>query len=254
LRELVVQCIVTLANYEYVTAYKLDTAGGITVETRATGIVSVVGIEEDKQSKYGAVVAPGILAQNHQHIFAIRIDPAIDSYANGDTAVAVEESVPVSMNPTTNPHGNGYEVKKTTVEKACWIDAEPRLNRAIRIESTKKKNEVSGRPVGFKLIPPATQLLLADEESTVARRAPFAQHHVWVTGYRDDELWAAGEFTNQSKMAAGGVDEMVKRGDWFGDKSSGNDEAGEEGRQSSPVVWSVFGLTHNPRVEDWPVM
>lgn len=23
---------------------------------------------------------------------------------------------------------------------------------------------------------------------------------------------------------------------------------------SDPVVWNVFGLTHNPRVEDWPVM
>src|SRR5262249_51378916 len=39
LRELVVQSVVTLANYEYVFAYKFDVAGGITIETRATGIV-----------------------------------------------------------------------------------------------------------------------------------------------------------------------------------------------------------------------
>lgn len=50
LRELVIQCVVTLANYEYVFAYKLDTAGGITVETRATGIMSVVAIDEGKTS------------------------------------------------------------------------------------------------------------------------------------------------------------------------------------------------------------
>jgi len=41
-RELVVQFIITLANYEYIFAYKLDQAGGITVETRATGIGSYI--------------------------------------------------------------------------------------------------------------------------------------------------------------------------------------------------------------------
>lgn len=72
LRELVVQFIITLANYEYVFAFKLDTAGGITTEVRATGIVSVVNIDPGKTSDYGNVVSGGVLAQNHQHIFATR--------------------------------------------------------------------------------------------------------------------------------------------------------------------------------------
>ncbi|WYZ39525.1 hypothetical protein EsH8_III_001439 [Colletotrichum jinshuiense] len=259
LRELVVQCVVTLANYEYVFAYKLDTAGGITLETRATGIVSVVAIDEGKtESRYGAVVAPGVLAQNHQHIFAVRIDPAIDSYADGDTRVAVEESAPVPQNPETNPYGNYYEVRKRVVETASWVDAEPQLNRVIRLEHATKKNEVSGRNVGFKLVPTPSQLLLADEKSQVSKRAKFARHHVWITGHRDDELWAAGEYTNQSREEVGGVWDMTRRGDWFVDGAAANGNGREngagEGRKSSPVVWSVFGLTHNPRVEDWPVM
>ncbi|ROT34472.1 copper amine oxidase [Sodiomyces alkalinus F11] len=267
LRELVVQCVVTLANYEYIFAYKLDVAGGITLETRATGIVSVVAIDEGKRSPYGNVVAPGVLAQNHQHIFAVRIDPAVDSYAAGDSRVAVEESVPVAADPETNPYGNYYEVRKRTVEKACWLDAEPMLNRLVRLENARKKNEVSGRPVGYKLTPPPTQLLLADRNGLQGRRAKFAHHHVWVTGHRDGELWAAGEFTNQSTEEKGGVYDMVQRGDWFVDDEEGEqrvnkddeDEDGgknaeEQGRLSSPILWSVFGLTHNPRVEDWPVM
>jgi primary-amine oxidase len=48
--------------------YKFDQAGGITIETRATGIVSVVNIDPGKTSDYGNVVSPGALAQNHQHI------------------------------------------------------------------------------------------------------------------------------------------------------------------------------------------
>lgn len=51
-RELVIQFIITLANYEYIFAYKFDQSGGIVVETRATGIVSVVNIDPGKTSDY----------------------------------------------------------------------------------------------------------------------------------------------------------------------------------------------------------
>lgn len=250
LREFVIQFVVTLANYEYIFAYKLDTAGGITVETRATGIVSVVAIDEGKTSGYGNVVSPGVLAQNHQHIFAVRIDPSIDSYGS-DTAVVLEETHPVPMNPETNPYGNGYEIRRQRIEHAMFADAEPKLNRTVKLENVHKKNAISGKNIGYKFIPNPTQLMLADDNSTQAARAPYAKHHLWFTGYRDEELWAAGEFTNQSKKEEGGVRDMVERGDWFVDKP---ETTSEKGQRSTPVVWNVFGLTHNPRVEDWPVM
>ncbi|RDA95334.1 hypothetical protein CP533_3464 [Ophiocordyceps camponoti-saundersi (nom. inval.)] len=243
-RELVVQFICTLANYEYVFAYKLDLAGGVTLETRATGIVSVVAIDEGKRSDYGNVVSPGVLAQNHQHIFCARIDPAIDSYRPGDTCVVIEESRTVELDPDKNPAGNAYSVSREIITAARWVDKEPRLNRTLKLENTVKKNEISGNPVGYRLVAPATQLLLAAEDGVHARRAPFARHDAWVTGFRDGEFWPAGEFTNQSQGESGGVEAMVRRGDRFIDGDG----------SSSPVVWSVYGLTHNPRVEDWPVM
>ncbi|KAG6035634.1 hypothetical protein E4U41_006001 [Claviceps citrina] len=260
-RELVVQFICTLANYEYIFAYKLDLAGGVTLETRATGMVSVVAIDEGKTSQYGNLVSPGILAQNHQHIFAARIDPAIDSYR--DNRVVVEESHGVKKNPKTNPHGNLYEVKRRVVDRASYVDAEPRLNRIIKLENPNKKNAVSGNHLAYKMVAPASQMMLADEESNQARRAQFAQHNAWVTGYRDGEFWAAGEFTNQSRAETGGVGDMVRRGDWFteeGKPTESTDSPNEanghaaHGSKSSPVLWPVYGITHNPRVEDWPVM
>ncbi|GKZ39733.1 hypothetical protein AbraIFM66950_001034, partial [Aspergillus brasiliensis] len=72
------------------------------------------------------------------------------------------------------------------------------------------------------------------------RRAQFAQHHVWVTKYRDGELYAGGRYTLQSQEEIEGVSDAVKRGDSVVD--------------TDVVVWSTFGITHNPRVEDWPVM
>lgn len=236
-RELVVQFIVTLANYEYIFAYRFDQAGGITVEIRATGILSVVSIDPGKRSDYGNVVSEGVLAQNHQHLFCVRIDPAIDGHEN---TVYLEESHPVRMNQATNPAGNLYEVRNTAVQRSSWFDAAPELNRVVKMVNPNKINPISGNQMGYKFAPLATQLLLADPESTQARRAQFAQHHVWVTKYRDGELYAGGRYTLQSQSEVDGVSDAVKRGDLV--------------QNEDIVVWSVFGITHNPRIEDWPVM
>jgi primary-amine oxidase len=236
-RELVVQFIITLANYEYVFAYKFNQAGGIDIETRATGIVSCVNIDPGKTSDYGNVVNPGVMAQNHQHIFAIRIDPAIDGQKN---TVIQEESLPVPMNAKTNPNGNLYEVVKTTLKQSQWADAMPQNNRVFKVVNPAIKNPISGRPVGYKVVGPPTQLLLADKRSKQAKRAAFAQHHLWVSKYVDQELWAAGEYLYHSTEEVGGVQDMVSRGDNI--------------ENEDIVLWSVFCLTHNPRVEDWPVM
>lgn len=99
-----------MANYEYIFAYKFDQAGAITVEARATGILNVVNIDPCKTSEYGNVVSGGVLAQNHQHIFCVRIDPAIDGH---DNSVVVEESHPVPLNEATNPNGNYYGLSTT---------------------------------------------------------------------------------------------------------------------------------------------
>src|SRR5204863_5228695 len=121
-RELVVQFIVTLANYEYIFAFKFDQAGGIAVEIRATGIVAVVNIDPGKTSPWGNIVSPGALAQNHQHIFCLRIDPAIDGHRN---TVVCEQSLPMPMDLETNPFGNGYQVVSQPISKASAFDASP---------------------------------------------------------------------------------------------------------------------------------
>jgi primary-amine oxidase len=225
-RELVVQFIITLANYEYIFAYKLDQAGGITVETRATGIVSVINIDPGKTSPWGNVVSAGALAQNHQHLFCIRIDPAIDGLAN---TIVKEESLPMPMTKETNPFGNGYEVRQTPIKNSQFFDASPMTNLTVKMTNPSILNPVSGKPVAYKFIPTPSQLMLAHPDSIMAKRAQFAQHHVWVTKYKDRELWAGGEFTNQSKVEVDGVGDAVARND-----NVENDDV---------VVWHTFGLT-----------
>jgi primary-amine oxidase len=165
------------------------------------------------------------------------IDPAIDGHNN---SVTYEESHPVPQNPTTNPQGNFYEIRKTLVNESAGLDANPSDHRVFKIVNPSKKNPHSGNPVGYKFAPLPTQKLLAAPGSIQAQRALFTKHHVWVTKYRDDELYAAGRYTLQSQLEVGGVHDMAARKEQVADEDL--------------VVWNVFGLTHNPRVEDWPVM
>jgi primary-amine oxidase len=165
------------------------------------------------------------------------MDPAIDGPQN---TVLVEESHPVPTSAERNPRGNFYEVVKTPITKSQWLDAVPQHNRVIKMVNTNKLNPISGRPVGYKFTPAPTQMLLAQPDSIQSRRAQFAHHHVWVTKYKDGELYAGGRFTLQSQDEIDGVADAVKRE--------------ENVENADVVVWNAFGLTHNPRVEDWPVM
>lgn len=219
------------------TQYIFDQAGAVTVQARATGIVSCVAIEPGKTAPWGNIVAPGVLAQNHQHVFCVRIDPAIDGHSN---TVVQQESLPLQIDPHTNPNGNAYAIVNTPIRTSGGFDANPHTDRVFKVQNLDKLNPVSQQPIGYKILPPVTQLLLADKHSTQAKRALFAQKHMWVTQHRDNEFYAGGRYTLQSLTEAEGVADAAARED--------------DVLQKDIVVWSVFGLTHNPRVEDWPIM
>jgi primary-amine oxidase len=207
------------------------------VQSRATGIVSSVAIDEGKKASWGNIVSPGVLAQNHQHIFCVRIDPAIDGHNN---TVVQQESLPIDFDVRTNPNGNAYQVAETPITTSGGFSANTATGRIFKVQNLDKINPVSGKPVGYKILPPTTQLLLAHADSIQSKRARFAQRHLWVTKYRDNELYAGGRYTLQSVDEIEGVADAAARRD--------------DVLQSDVVVWTVFGLTHNPRVEDWPVM
>jgi primary-amine oxidase len=158
------------------------------------------------------------------------IDPAIDGHTN---TLTYEESHTVPQNEKTNPFGNFYEIRKTPVTHSTGLDANPLDHRVFKITNPSHLNRVSGNPVAYKFEPLPTQKILAAPGSIQAQRALFTNHHVWVTKYRDDELYAAGRYTMQSQVEQGGVHDMVARKD-----NVENEDL---------VVWNVFGLTHNPR-------
>lgn len=165
------------------------------------------------------------------------IDPMLDGQKN---TIIQEESVPVPQSEHENPHGNAWRVMKTPFETSGFADADPFAARVFKMVNENVRNPVSGNPVGFKLVPQPCQLLLAGADSVVRKRARFAEHHIWVTRYRDGDLWAAGKWTNQSLHETDGLFDYAARA--------------EKVRDEDVVLWHTFGMTHNPRVEDFPVM
>lgn len=242
-RILILQTIITVSNYEYIFAFHFGQDGTINYEVRATGILSTTPIAMGEKVPYGTVIAPGVLAPYHQHLFSLRIDPAIDGHKN---SLQVEESytVPVDDPEIHNPFGVGYATRSHVIEKEQGLDLDHTKARTFKIVNESKRNQITDTPVGFKIVPYYSQTLLAHPSSYHARRSEFAKHAVWVTRYHEDELFPAGRYTMQS-MGGQGIESLIKQ------RAESNEALV---RNEDIVIWHTFGSTHNPRIEDWPVM
>lgn len=234
-RELVLQSIITVSNYEYILAFMFNQAGELTYEVRATGILSTQPIDEGIEVSWGTVVHPGVLASHHQHIFSLRVDPMIDGPLN---RLVYDEAHPMPRSDF-NPHGVGYEVKSTTVTHSSGLDLDYDVNRIFKIQNTSVRNPINNKQVAYKIHAPPFQKMLADKDSFHHRRAEFADHNIYVTSHRDGELYAGGKYTNQSRGGTG-VRTWASRNDNVVD--------------TDIVVWVQFGINHIPRIEDFPVM
>ncbi|KAK3672150.1 hypothetical protein LTR78_007903 [Recurvomyces mirabilis] len=234
-RELVLQSIITVSNYEYILAFMFNQAGEMTYEVRATGILSTQPIDEGIEVPWGTVVHPGVLAAHHQHIFSLRVDPMIDGYHN---RLVYDEALPMPRSDF-NPHGTGYYTEETVIEKSGGFDLDYDKNRTFKIQNVDVRNPVNGKPSAYKIHAPPFQKILSDTESFNHKRAEFSDRNIYAVKYHDDELFAGGKYTNQSRGGTG-VRGWANRAERIVDEDL--------------VVFVQFGINHIPRIEDFPVM
>lgn len=163
-RVLILQTILTVSNYEYIVNWRFDQAGAVHLELRATGILSTQHIDAGKTSPYGTVVAPGVLAASHQHIFSIRVDPSLEG---GNNSIAYDDTVPLPFeteaDKTINPYGVGAVQKKTFFETEGFADLDPNSNRIFKIVNEDVYNPVSKTPVAYKVNRNRTKLRVEAE-------------------------------------------------------------------------------------------
>ncbi len=221
--------------------------GTISYQIKLTGELSTNALSPDEVeqgfSKYGTLVAQGVAAQFHQHLFCVRIDPAVDDAEGGKGLVVSEvEVVQQPADPVKNPAGNAWTCVETPLlsESQAQRIANPMKGRYWKISNPDSLHPVTKKPVAWKLMVPAAPLMMATPDSLLTARGAFATKSLWVTPHADEEKWPAGDYTIQSEGGQG-LSAFIA-----GDRPCGPG--------SDPVIWLTLGATHIPRVEDFPVM
>jgi primary-amine oxidase len=172
----------------------------------------------------------------HQHFFNMRLDLDVDGLANGVDEVWTE-SVPPGP---ANPHGNAFRARRRRL--ASELEAKRKVDTASarwwEIVNPQILHRL-GEPIGYRLLPGETTFSFAQPDAAVSKRAAFIHQHLWVTPYRPEERYAAGEYPN-----------LHPGGDGLPEWTSANRPIDGE----DVVIWYTFGHHHVPRPEDWPVM
>lgn len=237
-RDLVLTWNAWIGNYIYGFDWTFQQDGTIDVNVVLTGTTlnrgatsehetgaPVVGMDEN-----GAHVA----APNHQHFFSFRLDLDVDGVENR----VVETEIRHIEAP---PFKNAFDAVETFITAEGFRDADPLKSRQWEVVSTTTINPANHHDVGYAIETKDVAVPLSAPDYAPLLRAAFASHAFWVTRFRDDERYAAGDFPNQGTGVAGlasfvAVPENLP--------TTGTDV----------VVWQTIGMTHVPRAEDYPVM
>jgi len=241
--ELVVRMAAAVGNYDYLFDWVFNDAAEIEVRVGATGIDALKGVNTRsmadptaaEDTRYGTLVAPNLVAVNHDHYFNFRLDLDVDGSGNSFNQDVYRQV----MLPADSPRRSIYVVEPRIAasEKAAELDTGHEPSK-FRVMNESQTNEV-GNAVSYEVLVANHAKLLLDADDWPAKRAGFLQHDIWVTPYAPSERYAGGEYMFQST----GSDGLPV---WTaGDRPIRNQDI---------VVWVNMGMHHLARAEDLPVM
>jgi primary-amine oxidase len=234
-----------VGNYDYLIDYRLQQDGQIRIMIGATGLDAVKGVASTSMkdptaasdTAHGTLIAPNLVAANHDHYFNFRIDFDIDQSINHFGTMDI---VPAKLDPKS-PRRSMWTVQhtmpKTELEARYQLSAlKPRY---FMISDPSRKGylgqepgwmihhgDVAYGPFDFANDPPM-------------KRNAYIEYSVWNTVYDPEQQYAGGKFAMQSD----GADTLPQ---WV--------KANKPLMGKDIVTWFTAGFHHIPRMEDWPVM
>lgn len=244
-RELVIFFVAVIGNYDYAINWIFRQDGSIRVECDLTGIMLAKGVSaKSATDTHGAaahdiahahLVAPLVAAPHHQHFFNFRLDLDPDG-----TRSQVFEMNTRPAKPSVDNAGNVIEMSETPLshETIAQRDLDLSLARKWRVGAAGKRSALGYQP-SFLLAPGGNSIPYLAAETPTRKRAPFLNHHLFVTRYKEGERHSAGWYPNQHPGGTG-LDSFIR------------DDEPLDGQDV--VLWYTMGLTHVPRPEEWPVM
>jgi primary-amine oxidase len=243
-RDLVLRMITTFGNYDYAVDWTFEQSGSIKIGVGATGSVEVKAVRsrtaaedrDGKDGRYGHFVADNTIGVNHDHFFSFRLDLDIDGSENS----FVKEEMKTEKLPAGNPRKSLW----VTEQKVAKTEGDAQLTMMMehpalwRVINPNVKGPL-GYPVGYEIAPGHNAVSLMVDDDWPQQRAGFIRHNLWVTPYREDERYPAGDYPTQSHG---------------GDGLPAWTKANRPIENTDIVVWYTLGFHHVPRPEDWPIM
>ena len=239
--ELVVRMAPVVGNYDYLVDYVFDRAGDIDVRLGAYGIDATRGVASAtladptaaEDTAYGTLIAKRLIAVNHDHYMAFRLDMDVDGTDNR----LVEDRIMPRRISSDGPRRSLWQVERHPMAVEGPVTT-PLAAAQFRVESATRKN-AQGYPTGYQLMPGHTDTSILAPDDPIQVRAGFSAYTLWSSAYAPDERFAAGPYPNENPQADG----LPK---WVAAKRN------IDGRDL--VLWYTIGFRHVPRAEDWPAM
>ena len=244
--ELVVRSASEVGNYDYLMDYVFQQNGMIRIMVGATGLDIVKGVAATSMSDptaaadtaHGTLIAPNLVAPNHDHFFNYRLDFDVDGTKNSFVRTGlVREEAPKDL-----PRRSWWVPKDEVAmsELAGRFKVDP-MHPAMYHVMNHGVDSGLGHHPGYMILPENSVAYSPFDFAAdpPAKRNAFIEYTFWNTPYAPGERYAGGEYAFQSD----GSDSLAA---WVQQNRPIHD--------TDIVTWYSMGFHHVPHMEDWPVM
>ena len=244
--ELVVRSASQVGNYDYFVDYVFQQDGKVRIMIGSTGIDAVKGVAARSMqdptaaddTRYGTLIAPNLVAPNHDHFFNFRLDFDIDGQANNFMRTALVPGKPKKGALRRSFWETEMSMPTTEDEAQYRVSYE---TPAMYHVGNRNTESALGHAPTYMIAPLGgiaySPLDVANDPPMV--RNAYIDKTYWVTPYDPAQRYAGGTYAFQSD----GSDSLPS---WTKAKRSVDN--------TDIVVWVTLGFHHVPHMEDWPVM
>ncbi len=176
-RELVLRTAAVAGNYDYLLDWIFQQDGTIRVAVGATGIVETKGVkeqmvtmEEPGKLEHGTLVAPNLVAVNHDHYFSYRLDLDVDGPAN---SFMVDKLVQEPLSGKTRKTIWAAQSSIAHKEKDAILDLDMRVPSMWHFINP-NQHDARGYPTGWEIMPGATAVSSISNDDPAQRVGAFS--------------------------------------------------------------------------------
>ncbi|NRG19568.1 tyramine oxidase [Rhizobiales bacterium] len=244
--QLVVRSASEVGNYDYLVDYIFHQDGRIDVMVGSTGLDAVKGAAAksmndegaEDETRFGTLIAPNLIAPNHDHYFNFKLDFDVDGRKNTFMRTGL-----VAGNPHDEALRRSFWVTETKLAKTEMegrYKINPSTPAMYHVMNMNAEGSLGHKP-GYMIVPNNSVAYgpLDFAADPPMKRNAYIEYTIWNTPYNRDERYAGGEFAFQSD----GSDTLAA---WV--------EKDRPIDNTDVVTWYTMGFHHIPHTEDWPVM